>query len=75
MGRKPYYKNRQTGNYGFLEEMTFQSNSRFSDTHLSLNIVEVVEGMIQKSGKQEKVRREDLEEVLPDELQKNLLGF
>jgi hypothetical protein len=68
MGRKPYYKNIKTGNYGLLEGD--QHNA-----YLSLRLFKAVGGMVEQSSVEERVLAVDLVEVSPKEVEKALLSF
>ncbi len=68
---KPFYKNKLTGNYGVLERQVFSNHS----SYLQLRLVNAVGGMIELSHQHENVTTENLVEVLPEEVQKALLGL
>jgi len=69
--RKPYYKNKLTGNYGVLEGQVFSNHS----SYLQLRLVNAVGGMIELSRQHENVTTENLVQVSPEEVEKALLGF
>lgn len=69
--RKPFYKNKLTGNYGVLEGPVW-SNPSF---YLQLRLVSAVDRMIELSHQYEDVTTENLVQVSPEEVQKALLGF
>ncbi len=69
--RKPFYKNKLTGNYGVLEREVLSNQS----SYLQLRLVSAVGGMIELSHQYEDVTTENLVQVSPEEVQKALLGF
>jgi len=77
MGRKPYYKNIRTGNYGVLEggQFTITGGQGQPDAYLSRRLLEAAGGMVELSSAEERVLARDLVEVSPEEVQKALLGF
>ncbi|MBN3925307.1 MAG: hypothetical protein HWQ37_19705 [Nostoc sp. NMS4] len=75
MGRKPYYKNIKTGNYGHLEVDTVSITESQPNAYLSLKLFEAVGGMVEQSSAKERVLGVDLVEVSPEEVQKALLDF
>jgi hypothetical protein len=75
MGRKPYYKNIRTGNYGSLEGSTISITGGQPNAYLSLRLCKAVNGIVELSSVEERVLDSDLVEVSQEEVQKALLGF
>lgn len=73
MGRKPYYKNIKTNNYGILEEERISVSSYHTSRYLSLRVFRSVNGMIETSSEIEKVLEPDLVEVSPQEVEQALI--
>lgn len=72
MGRKPYYKNIKTGNYGLIERFTLTSIEGQHNEYLSLRLFEAAGGMVELSSVEERVLSQDLVEVSPEDVEKAL---
>lgn len=72
---KSYYKNKVSGNYGFIDQEKISVQEGRGMYSLSLRLVKPVDGMVEPSHERESVVAENLVPVSPDEVQKALLPF
>lgn len=69
--RKKYYKNKDTGNYGVLEENVISNQSYY----YKLRLLNAIDGMIELSDQTEHVTDKNLVQVSQAEVVKALLDF